>query len=356
MTFDPHSGQMPPGAEQPPAAGALSAPPPGPPDVDMMASAEMQAWIARLEQEQGRLGVRIKFLAAALGVGLLVLTGVLWGVHRATVGAYAVLEDVAVTRNRANQGRLELSFNVVSPGKVHYRRRCGAIETDVIDTLLAPGPVTRSWSWIYEPGQDIDVTLWYRRGLFRATYTESFPTATRADIVILIDTTGSMSREIAELREKCVAFSERLNRQALEHRFALIGFGDAEEGPWLDVHGFTADVNRFQRSVGRVKRFDGGDLPESALDALEEALNLPLDRDAVRRFYLVTDARFHEPARSGATVADIAARLQDQRVLLYVFSRRQYEADYAGLLGETGRFQEIENFGNVLGEGRVLED
>ena len=356
MSFDPNSGQISTGAGQAPPGGFTSAPPLGPPDVDMMASAEMQAWIARLEQEDSRLGLRILVLAVALGVGLVVLAGVLWGVHRATVGAYAVLEDVAVTRNPANQGRLEFSFNVVSPGKVHYRRRCGAIETDVIDTFLAPGPVKRSWSWIYEPGEDIDVTLWCRSGLLRATHTESFPTADRADIVILIDTTGSMSRVIAELREKCVAFSERLNQQALEHRFALIGFGDAEEGPWLDVHEFTSDVKDFQRSVSRVKRFDGGDLPESALDALEEALNLPFDRDAVRRLYLVTDARFHQPTRSGATVADIAGRLQSQRVLLYVFSRRQYEEDYAGLLGETGRFQEIENFGNVLSEGRVLED
>jgi hypothetical protein len=267
-----------------------------------------------------------------------------------------VLEDVAVTRNPANQGRLELAFNVVSPGKVYYRRQSGAIETDVIDTFLGPGPIKRSWSWTYEPGQPIDVTLWYRQGLFRGTYRERFPTASRADIVVLIDTTGSMSREIAELRQKCAAFSERLNRQALKHRFALIGFGDAGEGPWLDVHPFTSDVRDFQRSVGRVKRFDGGDLPESGLDALEEALKLPFDPDAVRRFYLVTDARFHQPTRTGATVADIAGRLGKQRVLLYVFSRRQYEANYAGLLGATGRFEEIENFGKVLSEGRVLED
>jgi hypothetical protein len=39
-----------------------------------------------------------------------------------------------------------------------------------------------------------------------------------------------------------------------------------------------------------------------------------------------------------------------------VFSRAQFEEDYQTLIAEAGRFQEIENFGGVLTEGRVLED
>ena len=339
--------------------GSSSPPPsdlPGLPQVDMMTSGEMQAWIARLEAEQKTLGTRNKYLAVAMAGGVLVLLGALWVVHRSTIGTYAVLDAAAITRHPANQGRLEISFRVVEPGKVHYRRISGSIETDVIDTFRRSGEIRRSWAWVYEPGKDIDVTLWYRRGLFRKTQTERFGTAGRADIVILIDSTGSMSRSIAELQEKCVTFSERLKKQALEHRFALIGFGDVQEGLWLDKHEFTPDVARFQQSVSEVKRFDGGDLPESVLDALEEALTLPFDEHAIRRFYLVTDAAYHEPAQSGATAADLVARMEKERVLLSVFSRPQYEDDYAKLLADTGKFQEIENFGKVLSEGRVLED
>ena len=76
----------------------------------------------------------------------------------------------------------------------------------------------------------------------------------------------------------------------------------------------------------------------------------------MRRFYLVTDAQFHEPSRSGATAADLASQLGEQRVLLDVFSRRQYEADYQKLVSDSGRFQEIQNFGSALSEARVLED
>lgn len=322
----------------------------------MAASREVREWIARLEAEEGRLVSRNKRLRWVLLGAVLLLGAAGWAVYRATVGAYAVLDGVRVTRNPANQGRIEVAFRVVSPGKVLYRRASGAIRTDIVDTFREPGEFRRSWAWPYEPGQDIDVTLRYRGGLWRVTRRETFPTTDRADIVVLIDTTGSMGRLIAELRDKCADFSERLTQQALAHRFALIGFGDAHEAAWIDVHGFTSEVGRFRESVGRLRRFDGGDLPESALDALEEALALEYDRDAMRRFYLVSDARFHEPSHSGATAADVAARLARERVLLYVFSRRQFEADYAPLLGETGRFDEIENFGRVLGEGRVLED
>jgi hypothetical protein len=322
----------------------------------MMASREMQAWIARLEAEKWTLGRRNKYLTAALAAGVVLLGIVLWIVYRWTIGGYAVLDEVVITRHPANQGRLEISFRVVKPGKVHYRRTCRDIQTDVVDYFNSPGRITRSWAWVYEPGRDIDVTLRYRNGLFRRTDHERFPTSDRADIVILIDSTGSMTRFIKELKEKCVAFSGQLDKQALTHRFALVGFGDVKEAPWLDVHGFTEDVTKFQEAVGRIQRFDGGDSPESALDALEEALKLPFDEGAIRRFYLVTDARFHEPTRSGLSAADVANELGRQRVLLQVFSRPQHEDHYRALLTEGGMFEEIDNFGRMLSEGRVLED
>ena len=327
-----------------------------PPQVDMRASREVQAWIARLEAEQKTLGTRNKYLTVALAAGILLLVVVLWTVYGWAIGAYAVLDDVVVTRHPANQGRLEISFRVTRPGKVYYRRTSGSVETELVDYFHFPGDVSRSWAWAYEPGKDIEMTLRYRGRLFPRTERQRFATADRADIVILIDTTGSMTRFIDELKEECVAFSQKLKGQALDHRFALIGFGDVEEAPWLDVHEFTGDVSEFQESVSRIERFDGGDFPESALDALEEALRLPFDDGAIRRFYLVTDARYHEPTRSGQSAVEVAAQLDEQRVLLHVFSRSQYGNDYRALLGSTGKFQEIENFGHMLSEGRVLED
>lgn len=331
-------------------------PPPGPPQIDMSTSAELQAWIATLKQEEQSLGKRNRFLSVAFVAGLIAFLVVGASMYRWTVGSYAALDSVRIERHSANQGRIEIGFDVRAPGRVRYLRTSGSHRTELIDYFSQPGPVERSWSWTYEPGEDIEVSLTHRRGLWRHTARSFFPTGKSADIVILVDTTGSMTPSLKQLQEKCGRFSEQLTRQALPHRFCLIGFGDASDGEWLDAHDFTSDVDEFRTQVAEISRFDGGDLPESALDAVEAALDLPFDGSAMHRIYLVTDATFHSPTASGATATDLARRLEVERVLLEVFSRPQFEPDYRVLLGDSGKFREVENFGKVLEEGRVLED
>ncbi len=172
-----------------------------PPTVDMKTSHEVRAWIAQLELDEKTVGHRNKLLVVALAVGVVLLIVALTFVHRATVGTYAVLDNVVISRHDANQGRVEISFQVTSPGKVYYRRTSGRVETQVVDYFHSTGRIERSWAWVYEPGRPIDVTLFSRRGPFLARQTESFPTADRGDIVVLIDTTGSMNASIAELKE-----------------------------------------------------------------------------------------------------------------------------------------------------------
>jgi len=328
----------------------------GAPQVDMMASAEMQAYLRKLKAEERKLGKRNRVLAVAFGAALVLLVVVLWNVYRAGIGSYALLSDIQVRQEPTSPGRLVLSYQVAAPGKVYCRRVSGGIVTELVDYYHTPCRVERPWSWVYRPGEPIELELRYRRGLLGGTYRSSFPTVRRVDIVVLIDTTGSMSPSIAELKDRCVTFARQLRRQSLEPRFALIGFGDTSEPEWLDKHEFTTNITQFQAWVEQLARFDGGDLPESALDALEEALSLPVDQEALRRFYLVTDAAFHEPSRSGATAQQIARRLEKAGVLLYVFSRLEYEDEYRVLLGKLGKFREVENFGRLLAEARVLED
>jgi hypothetical protein len=333
-----------------PGAHASSAPTAGSP------SFTLRGQIAELEEANRSVGRRNRYLFATFLMGILLVVLVFWVVYRNEVLSYAVVDSLSILRDPVNEGRFRISFEVTSPGKVLYRRTSGSIETEVVDVFRVPGVYFRSWGWVYEPGKDTEVGLRYRKGLWRADRSEVFPTSDSADIVILMDTTGSMSRSIAQLKEKCVFFSEQLKKQNLKHRFALIGFGDRGEGSWLDKHAFTDDVKKFRRDVETIKRFDGGDFPESALDALEEALALPFNEGAIRRFYLVTDAEFHEPTSSGLRASDVGARLESERILLSVFSSPEYQAQYTKLLGTSGKFQELSSFGEVLAQGRVLED
>lgn len=326
------------------------------PPQNIASNPEVMAWIAKLESENKSVVRRNNLLYSALIAVVLIMLFVLFSWYRSSVYSYAVLQDVKISQDMARQGRLQFQFQVVSPGKVFYRRTAGNTKTEVIDYFVDTGRVQRTWSWIYEPGTDINVALWYRQGLWKRSASGTFPTTKRTDIVVLMDTTGSMSRCIQLLKEKCIGFSSQLKQQALEHRFALIGFGDANEDEWLDKHQFTDNVVQFQKQVTEVKRFDGGDLPESALDAIEAALSMPFANNSMRLFYLVTDAQFHALSKSGATVADIVKRLEHEHVILNVFSRTEFESDYAPLLNNSGKFQKLEDFGKVLTEGRILED
>lgn len=330
--------------------------PPADRAADMAASAEMRAYLAKLEAEDGKIGTRNRYLAAALAGGVLLLVLILWGIYRSTIGAYAIIDEIDIRQDPVRQGRLRIKFRVRSPGKVLCRRVSGQNETDVVDYFFEPCDVDRPWSWPYQPGRNIDLTLSYRGGLLLKDHKSSHATYDRADIVILMDTTESMDSSIAQLKQKCKLFSMALAKKAVKPRFALIGFGDMQYGRAIDRSDFTSDVEEFLDAVDDVERFEGVDPEESALDALEAALELPLDDKAIRRFYLVTDAAYHPKTVSGLGPEEIVSRLAEKKVLLYVFSRAETKDQYANLLGKSGRFQELEAFGRVLSQGRVLGD
>ncbi len=321
------------------------------------AYAELQKWVARLQGDAKKFASRNVLLAVLLCVGAILFMLLLGWIHQKTVGRYAVLKNVEVKQNPCFQGQIEISFEVVKPGLVYSRRAWGDAYTDICDDYLQPGHYTRPWSWTYSPGDPIQISLWFRSGLFRREVQAAFPTADNLDMVFIIDTTGSMDETLKALKEKCVEFARKVDRQALTARFALIGFGDTQDGEWVDIYDFTGDIQEFQSHVTHVKRYDGGDIPESALDALMESLNLNYSKNAIRRFYLVTDAPFHPKTADGKYDAQAVGKfLQENGILLDVFCRPQFQEQYRPLYGELGHYLELENFGKILSEGRVLED
>ncbi|MDO4550133.1 MAG: vWA domain-containing protein [Planctomycetia bacterium] len=319
-------------------------------------SSELQNWVNRFKTDMEKFNFRNGWLRIVLVITSIIVLFLLVWIHQKTIGKYAVLKDVLITQNPCNQGQVEISFEVVKPGQVYCRWMNDGTYTDICDDYFQPGKYTRPWSWTYHPGKSIDISLWFRTWLFRRNKTESFPTTRDLDMVILIDTTGSMDESLKELKEKCVDFAKKIAKQNIFPRFALIGFGDRKDGEWFIIHDFTANIQEFQWNVGNLKRFDGGDLPESSLDALMEALNLKFSETGMRKFYLITDAPFHPQTADGKDAQAVGEMLRKNRILLNVFCRPQYQKDYESVYGELGRFLEIENFGKVLREGRVLED
>jgi hypothetical protein len=318
------------------------------------ASPEIRAYMDQLQEDEQEAIRYDKQLLGVLGVCLLLLLLVWWGVRRGSTGSYAALDDIQVEQNPIDEGRFDIKFNVTRPGKVFFERASGAFKAERTDTFESPGEVERSWSWYYQPGKNAELTIHYRSGIFHKTFTKSFPTSSSVDVVVLMDTTPTMDSSIEQLQKECFKFSDLVEKRGLHVRYALLGFGDRNERLWFDQCPLTNDDKKFHDAVVKLRRFEGGDIPDSALDALEKALELKFDGKSNRRFYLVTDAPYQEPTRSGATAETIAEELKKRRVMLRVFSILEFKASYEKLLGDTGRFMPLQTFGQVLGEARVL--
>ena len=72
-----------------------------------------------------------------------------------------------------------------------------------------------------------------------------------ADIVFLVDTSGSMGSEIAAVRDNCVAFANALAASDIDYRLGLVRFGNYHgANPGIIGDGLTDDAETFKSWVG----------------------------------------------------------------------------------------------------------
>ncbi len=139
------------------------------------------------------------------------------------------------------------------------------------------------------------------------------------DLVFVIDTTGSMSDKIESLLATCSRFVEDFNALQLNHRIAIVAFGDLRvRGDKIQNTAFTSNVEVIKKSLQNIPRNSGGgNEGESSLEALERALSLPFRSDAVKAIVLITD----EPADQHHLLADdMINRLAEREMLVFVAS------------------------------------
>ncbi len=116
-----------------------------------------------------------------------------------------------------------------------------------------------------------------------------------ADLVFVIDTTGSMNDKIDALIESCQSFVDRLATRRIDWSAAVVGFGDLTvEGDRIVATPFSSSAERVKVLLRGLPRYSGGgNEGESSLEALRAALNQPGYRSgAMKVLVLITD----EPA------------------------------------------------------------
>jgi len=124
----------------------------------------------------------------------------------------------------------------------------------------------------------------------------------KADIVFLIDNTGSMGNHINNVANNLNDFVGVLDGRSV--RYAVVSYGEVAEKEAV-VSAFTESVSEAKGLILNVKEnvAGGGDGPESALEGIVDALEL-VDKfgrkSAVTHMILVTDANFHDTGYTAA--------------------------------------------------------
>lgn len=166
-----------------------------------------------------------------------------------------------------------------------------------------------------------------------------------ADIVFLLDATGSMGPCISAVKQNIKTFvqaftSPNPNGAAVvrDWRAKVVGYRDLDytDFPAMVDNPFTSEAAELEKQLDALNADGGGDEPESLLEALYMLANMPasgpgepLRPDAWRpvnsgrRFVIVfTDAPFKEPLRlpKDATLDTVIVSLMTAKIVLHMFA------------------------------------
>lgn len=139
------------------------------------------------------------------------------------------------------------------------------------------------------------------------------------DIIVCMDTTGSMSDEINEVKNNTNWFANQLKQKGFNFRLGLITYRDQNENNGYYPHSYgdlTADEKTFISWVSGLSAGGGGDWEESGVGAMQLAIDM-FDKygrvTAGKMIIVVTDAPFHWTEwYTGVTVEAIGRRLGEK--------------------------------------------
>lgn len=165
----------------------------------------------------------------------------------------------------------------------------------------------------------------------------------QADIVFVVDTTGSMKEEIDNVKENVGFFVDALKANGVSADLALVNYEDIGFDGYdsTKVHkngtsNWFYDMETYKSKISGLELGCGGDVAESAVDALETARLLDMRASAGKIFILVTDAAYKVENRYG--IPSMAAEielLKNAGINCTVVSPKNKQSTYYDLYNET---------------------
>ncbi|MEZ4267847.1 MAG: VWA domain-containing protein [Myxococcota bacterium] len=131
------------------------------------------------------------------------------------------------------------------------------------------------------------------------------------DLVFVLDVTSSMGAALDALRDNLLALAVALGQSGLDVRFGAVGFGDTAPLASVAPLPLTEELQTFGEVLKTWQVVNGGDAPESGLDALAYSHGAMTWRPGAQRaLVLITDAPLHDAFDgSGASTASLVSVL-----------------------------------------------
>ena len=144
------------------------------------------------------------------------------------------------------------------------------------------------------------------------------PLPKNLDVVLLLDTTGSMGDELSYLKSEFKTIASDLAKRFpnVHQRYGLVLYRDRGDEYVTRVFDFTSSVDEFRNRLGAQSAAGGGDYPEAMEVGLEEAAKMQWrTTDTARVLFLVADAPPHAQDIGKAMAA--ADTLRKKGVAIY---------------------------------------
>lgn len=135
---------------------------------------------------------------------------------------------------------------------------------------------------------------------------ERAPVGTRiVDLAFVLDTTGSMSEEIAAVKTTIQKVAKVLSTEQTTVRIGLVEYKDRTDPFVTKIYPFATDLAAFAQKVSQISAGGGGDTPEDMNAGLHAAMTQLAwsDRSVARMAFVIADAPPHLDYQDGPDYA-----------------------------------------------------
>lgn len=139
----------------------------------------------------------------------------------------------------------------------------------------------------------------------------------KLDLMIMCDTTGSMSDELVYLQEELKDIINRIQRENsnIPTRLSVNFYRDEGDEYIVCEYPFTEDIGAAVTELGKQYAAGGGDFPEAVHTALDSAINNhDWNEDSVKLMFLVLDAPPHDDTQIIDSVNSLIMQAAEQGI------------------------------------------